>query len=571
MIGATKKVANWVLPSKVDKRAVGRFTTKLNLPEQIAQLLALRGHTTLDGAKLFLRPRLENLHDAAHMSDMDIAVDRILRAIKERETIMIHGDYDVDGICSTTLLVKTIRVLGGVAIPFIPNRMSDGYDLGSAGVRQAVRLKASVVITCDCGTSAVDPVDELNEAGIDAVIIDHHLPGGSLPEAHAILNPRKLTCEYPDKDLAAVGVVFKFCLALSQAMETPDAFVWKMIDLVALATIADIAPLNGENRIFVKYGLRMMAETQNIGLQALIRSSGMEGKTITCGRVGFTLAPRLNAVGRIGSALKGVELLLSDSRSHANRLARELEELNHQRQNMDRAALYEAREMVEELPLDDTFGIVLASQHWHPGVIGIVASRLVEDYGRPVFLISVEGETGKGSGRSIPGFNLHESLEQSKELLVKYGGHKGAAGLTIDVSRIDEFAAHFNELARKSLTEEDLLPQIRIDGELHIDDATDEFETLLRYFEPFGVGNPTPVFVARNVSLAAPPRVVGRDSLKLQLATSNGSLDAIGWGMGSYVDILDVQSRIDIAYKLERDEYRGYNKLQAKLCAIEIK
>ncbi len=570
MIDAKMQALKWVAPPKIDKRAIDRLTNKLNLPVDVARLLALRGYTTLEAAKLFLRPRLEYLHDPFLMTGMTDAIDRLVTAIKERETVMVHGDYDVDGMCSTTILVKTIRALGGVALPFIPNRITDGYDLGAAGVRQAARIKASVVITCDCGTSALGPVDELNDLGIDVIISDHHLPGGDLPNALAILNPRQPGCEYPDKDLAAVGVAFKIALALAGAMGVPDAFVWKMIDLVALATVADIAPLRGENRVFVRYGLRMMNDTHNIGLQALMRTSGMEGKAVTAGRLGFTLAPRLNAVGRIGNALMGVELLMSDSRPHANSLAREIEDLNFMRQSMDRRVKYEAAEMVSAMNLDETYGIVLASRDWHPGVIGIVASRIVEQFGRPAFLIAIEDGVGKGSGRSISAFNLHDALMDCKELLVKCGGHKAAAGLTVDEGNIEAFAERFNAIAKEALTESDLIPEIKIDAEIDINDATDELETFLKHFEPYGVSNPAPVFASRQVELAAPPRIVGRDTLKVQLLTNNGHIDAIGWGMGRYAEVLDTGSKIDIAYRLERDDYRGYNKLQAKLCGLEL-
>lgn len=570
MIDAKMQALKWVAPPKIDKRAIDRLTNKLNLPVDVARLLALRGYTTLEAAKLFLRPRLEYLHDPFLMTGMADAIDRLVTAIKERETVMVHGDYDVDGMCSTTILVKTIRALGGVALPFIPNRITDGYDLGAAGVRQAARIKASVVITCDCGTSALGPVDELNDLGIDVIISDHHLPGGDLPNALAILNPRQPGCEYPDKDLAAVGVAFKIALALAGAMGVPDAFVWKMIDLVALATVADIAPLRGENRVFVRYGLRMMNDTHNIGLQALMRTSGMEGKAVTAGRLGFTLAPRLNAVGRIGNALMGVELLMSDSRPHANSLAREIEDLNFMRQSMDRRVKYEAAEMVSAMNLDETYGIVLASRDWHPGVIGIVASRIVEQFGRPAFLIAIEDGVGKGSGRSISAFNLHDALMDCKELLVKCGGHKAAAGLTVDEGNIEAFAERFNAIAKEALTENDLIPEIKIDAEIDINDATDELETFLKHFEPYGVSNPAPVFASRQVELAAPPRIVGRDTLKVQLLTNNGHIDAIGWGMGRYAEVLDTGSKIDIAYRLERDDYRGYNKLQAKLCGLEL-
>ncbi len=565
------RAPKWILPKAVDTAQVAKLVDALKLPEDISRLLVLRGYTDIEDAKVFLRPKLEQLHDALLMGGLSDAIVRLTRAIRDQEVVLVHGDYDVDGICSTTVLVRSIRGLGGKAIPFIPNRMTDGYDLGEAGVQAAIRARATVVVTCDCGTSALQPVKDLNAAGIDVIISDHHLPGGDLPESLAVLNPRRPGCEYPDKDLAAVGVAFKLSLALAKALEKPDAFIWKMLDLVALATVADIAPLRGENRVFVRYGLKMMAQTENVGLQALIRASGLDGKPITAGRVGYTLAPRLNAVGRLDSALRGVQLLMCDSLLEANVIARELEELNGKRQELDRGTLDEARAMVNALPLDETYGIVLASEKWHPGVIGIVASRIVEEFGRPAMLIALDGGIGKGSGRSISPFDLHSALKDSSDLLIRFGGHRAAAGLTIDQAQVDAFAKRFNEIASARLTQDDLVPELRVDAEIDISHANTDLETLLRHFEPFGVGNPSPVFAARNVKLSGPPKVVGRDALKLRLATSTGPLDAIGWGLGSYADQLSPSTRIDIAFRLERDEYLGNNRLQAKIAGIIVR
>ncbi|HEV2642039.1 MAG TPA: single-stranded-DNA-specific exonuclease RecJ, partial [Candidatus Elarobacter sp.] len=394
----------WTPPPDVDPIAIDGLSTELGVSRDIARLLVQRGYADAERAKRFLRPRIEHLYDASDMAGLDAAVERLVRAIRNGELVLIHGDYDVDGICSTTLLTRALHGLGGNVTPFIPNRMTDGYDLTDAGVRKAIEVGARVVVTCDCGTSAIEPVAQLNAAGIDVVVSDHHLPRHALPDSLAVLNPRREGCAYPDKDLAAVGVAFKLALALARAMGANDAFIWKMLDLVALATVADVAPLRGENRVLVRYGLRMIGDTDNVGLRALLRASGMEGKPLTAGRLGFTLAPRLNAAGRLGSALRGVELLMSDSEGEANVIARELEELNQRRQSIDRETLDDARRMAEALPLDDTFGLVLGREGWHPGVVGIVASRIVEEFARPSILIALEGATGKGSCRSIGPF-----------------------------------------------------------------------------------------------------------------------------------------------------------------------
>ncbi|MDP9205853.1 MAG: single-stranded-DNA-specific exonuclease RecJ [Gemmatimonadota bacterium] len=562
--------ARWILPQPPEEEAVRALATALSLPEIVCRLLLIRGYVSAEDAKLFLRPRLERLHDPLAFLSMDKAVDRLARAVRNQELVFIHGDYDVDGICSTTLLTRTIRGLGGKAMPFIPRRIEDGYDLSDAGVEAAMAAAAKVVVTCDCGTSAVSPVARLCRAGIDVIVTDHHLPGGELPDCLAVLNPKRDGCGYPDKDLAAVGVAFKLALALARALGKNDNFVWAMMDLVALATVADVAPLRGENRVFVRYGLKMLADTRNIGMRALIRAAGLDGKQLTAGRIGFILAPRLNAAGRLGHAIRGVELLMSEDEHAANAIARELEELNYKRQELDRATLEQARERVLQLDLDEIFGIVLADDAWHPGVIGIVASRLVEEFGRPTILIALSGDQGKGSGRSISKFDLHGALGQSRDYLLRYGGHRAAAGVTVARNRVDEFAARFNEVARSLLSAEDLVPEIRVDLEVSIDGMDQRLESLFRHFEPFGIGNPSPVLLARSVTIAKPPKPVGRDGLKLVLDTGTGSLEALGWGFAPRVAEFQLQpgSKIDVAFRLERDDYRGESYLQARIADI---
>jgi len=557
--------ARWILPEQPDRALVRSLCDELLLPEPICRLLALRGHVPAESAKRYLRPRLDQLLPPEQLLDLGRAVDRLVRAIRGGETILVHGDYDVDGMSSTTLLTKAFRALGAKVVPFIPRRLADGYDLTEAGVRAAQEAGATVVVTCDCGTSAVAPVSTLQAAGIDVIISDHHLPGGDLPNAYAILNPKRPGCGSEDKDLAAVGVAFKLALAVTRALGGNENLVFGMLDLVALATIADIAPLRGENRVFARYGLKMLAETQNLGLRALIRSAGLEGKPLTAGRIGYILAPRLNAVGRLGHALRGVELLTAQTEHEANIIARELEELNVKRQEIDRATLEQARRRVLALDLEETFGIVLAEEGWHPGVIGIVASRIVEEFGRPTILIALDGEEGKGSGRSISRFDLHAGIGGCRHLLQRFGGHRSAAGVTIARDRVDEFARCFNEAARAVLSPDDLVPELRIDLEVALADLTPGFESLLRHLEPCGIGNPSPMLLTRGVRLASAPRIVGQGGLKLRLQTDHEPLEAVGWSLGHRIGEIDVNRPLDVAFRLERDEYQGVSRLQAKL------
>jgi len=550
---------------------VARLVEELRLPEPVCRLLALRGHDGVDAAKRFLRPRLEQLHDPAGLRDVDRAVERLSRAVRAGETILVHGDYDVDGICATTLLTRTLQSLGARVVPFIPHRITDGYDLTAAGVAAAVDAGATVVLTADCGTSALAPIASLTAAGIDVIVTDHHLPGGPLPDAYAVLNPKRPGCDYADKDLAAVGIAFKLALALVRAMGASENVVLGMLDLVALATIADIVPLRGENRILARYGLKLLAETRNLGLRALIRAAGLDAKPLTAGRVGYILAPRLNAVGRLGHALRGVELLLARTEHEANAIARELEELNRRRQDVDRGTHERARALVAQLDLDETYGIVLAEEGWHPGVIGIVASRLVEEFGRPTVLVAIENGEGKGSGRSISRFNLHAALAGCRDLLVRFGGHASAAGLTIAREQIPAFAARFNAIARERLTADDLVPELRVDLEVPLEDCTFDLENLLKHLEPCGASNPAPVLVSRDVRLAAPPQVVGQGGLKLRLASAGGgALTMLGWGMGDRGRGLRVGDVLDVAFRLERDDWNGEQRLQGRLADFQV-
>ncbi len=560
--------ARWVRPAQPNELAVATLAAELRLPESICRLLCQRGYADVEPAKRYLRPRLDQLHDPALLLGMEKAVNRLARAVREGELIMVHGDYDVDGMCSTTLLLRAIRHFGGRAVPFIPRRIEDGYDLSMAGVDAAIHAGARVLITCDCGTNALQPVAAACAAGVDVIISDHHLPSGPLPHCVSVLNPKQPGCQYPDKDLAAVGVAFKIALALAHELGESEEPIFRMLDLVALATIADIAPLRGENRVMARHGLRRMAASSIPGIRALLRAAGLDAKPLSAGRVGFILAPRLNAVGRLGHALRGVQLLMTDDEHEANSIARELEELNRRRQELDRATLREASRMMSDLDLDSTFGVVLGGQGWHPGVIGIVASRLVEQHCRPVVLVALDGSEGKGSGRSIRGFDLHAALTECSDLLIRFGGHKAAAGVTVATERMPEFQARFNEIARSRLTADDLVPEVRVDLDISLADATPDLEALLRHFEPFGVGNASPVLAASGVRMAGPPRVLRNGHLKLRLADAGTEIDAIGWGMADIAPRIASAGQLDVAFRLERDEWNGESRLQARLADV---
>jgi single-stranded-DNA-specific exonuclease len=564
----TRPAARWIAPKQVEQGLVQRLTEELHLPPLVSRLLVARGLAAVEDARNYLRPRMDQLHPPMAMRGMAEAVERLSAAIRGGETILVHGDYDVDGMCSTTILVRTLRHLGANAVAFAPHRIRDGYDLGEAGVRAAVSAGAKLLVTCDCGTTAHGPVADLRTRGIDVIITDHHLPSKPPPECVAVLNPRIAGCDYPDKDLCAAAVAFKLALALLEQHGAGPNVALNMLDLVALATVADVAPLRGENRILVRYGLRLMAETRNIGLRALISASGLEGRELTAGRVGFILAPRLNAVGRIDDAKRGLDLLLTSNEDEANGIARDLEEVNRTRQAIDRDTLDAARKLAATQDLDSVAGLVLAAEGWHPGVIGIVASRLVEDLYRPVVLVAIDGGIGKGSGRSIPAFDLHGGLTACSDLLMRYGGHRAAAGLTVDAARIPELAERFDSVAREKLTKHDLTPELRVDLEIPLGEANDALERLLRHFEPFGLGNPAPLLATSGIKLASPPRVIGQNGLKFALRDSTTELEGVWWGVSHRAEEWKATQVVDVAYRLERDLWRDTSRLVARLCDI---
>jgi single-stranded-DNA-specific exonuclease len=562
----------WVSRSgPVDDAGVAALAAALNLPPALCRLLVQRGYGDAVSARDFLRPSLDTLHDPLLLAGAAAAVQRIRRAIETGERILVHGDYDVDGICAAVLYTRVLRSLGGVAEPFVPHRMTDGYDLGHAGVRRAAEWGAGLILTGDCGIVAFDAVAQAKAAGIDVIITDHHTPGATLPPAVAVVNPGRPDCRYPDKGLAGAGVAFKVCEALVADMGGDrDALLWHL-DLVALATIADLAPLHGENRTLAHFGLRVLRDTRSPGLRALLDAAAVRtDRPLAAGQVSHALAPRLNAVGRMGAATRGVRLLMAGSAAEAVPLAEEMEAENRMRQAVDRRILDEALAMLETGydPARD-YAVVLSSADWHPGVIGIVASRVVERIHRPVILIAEDRAAGRGRGsaRSIRGFHLYDGIHACAGLLERYGGHRQAAGLELRLDRLDAFRAALNEHARAVIEPDALVPEVCVDLEVELHEATSGLHGLLRHLGPFGLGNPQPVFVARKVSVDGYPREVGGGQhIRLDLSQGGARLQAIGFRLADRLRTIDVsRTRLDVAFHLVEDEYNGRSRLQARL------
>ncbi|HEY6223372.1 MAG TPA: single-stranded-DNA-specific exonuclease RecJ [Gemmatimonadales bacterium] len=557
----------WSVARPPDPGLVGELSSALSIPEALAALLVLRGYGSAGDARAFLRPHLTGLSDPMSWADMPEAVAAVQGAVRRGEPILVHGDYDVDGQCGAALLTRVLREAGAAAHAFVPHRVRDGYDFGPAGLARARELGARLIITCDCGITAVEAVRAARADDIAVIVSDHHLPGDALPPATAVLDPRRPDCASPDKDLCGTGVAFKLAQALVPALGLPDTLPWHFLDYVALATVADVVPLVGENRILVRHGLKLLATSRWPGLAALVETAGLAGKPLRAGHVGYILAPRLNAAGRIGDAGDGLRLLLTDDRDEAAKLARELETLNARRQEMDQQILVSAEAALAAQGGEEDRAIVLAADDWHPGVIGIVASRLVERYGRPTFLIAWEGERGRGSGRSIPRFDLHGALHRVGDYLEKFGGHSMAAGLTVRRERYPEFRVAFLEVAAQLLRAEDLVPAQRIDLELPLANLSEDLERLMRHLEPCGMGNPAPVFGVRGAR-AVGARRVGTNHLKFLLDDGSGALPAIGFQVADQVPEGWLQHPLDVAFRLERDDWQGRSTLQARVATI---
>lgn len=563
----------WLPRATPEPGVAEALVSSLSLPITVCRLLALRGFHDPEHAKHYLKPRLEELHDPFAFAGMDVAAERLTQAIRQGERILVHGDYDVDGICAATLYTRVLRACGAHVVPFVPHRITDGYDLSEAGVRAAVGAGATLILTGDCGIVAHDAIAAARSAGIDVIVSDHHTPGDRLPNAVAVVNPNRPDCSYPDKGLAGAGVAFKVCQAVAPqfGLQPPD--LWYYLDLVALATIADLAPLTGENRALTRYGLKVLKDSRNPGLRALLQTAGLaDHATLAAGQISHVLAPRINAVGRMDNAARGVDLLMEDNEARALELAQGLEEENRTRQEVDRATLKQALELLaQDFDPEKQRAIVLAAPDWHPGVIGIVASRVVEVLHRPTVLIalSADGSRGRGSARSIPAFHLYNALHSCAHHLDRFGGHKYAAGLEIQANRIPAFRDELQAYAYEHLTPDDLIPELDYDLEVRLPEANAELQRLLRHFGPYGVGNPSPVFIARGVNVASAPREVGDGHVKLDLHQDGGRLSAIGFRMAAQVRELDVtRTAIDVAFQLQMNRWNGHETLQARLLDV---
>jgi single-stranded-DNA-specific exonuclease len=550
--------SRWLLPS-TDPRAVGALSSGLGIAAPAAGILVHRGLGDPAAARRFLDPSLDDLHDPAAMRDMPRAVERLREAIRQGQKTLIYGDYDVDGTTAVVLLTKAIELAGGAAGHHVPHRLKDGYGMRPEVVETAAAEGVKLIVSVDTGIRGAEVVRRANELGVDVIVTDHHLPETELPPALAVLNPNRPGCPYPDKNLCGAGVAFKLAHALLATLPWPPRKLRRvsesLLKLVAIATVADVVPLTGENRIMVKHGLDGLGVVRNAGLRALLDVAGFTGNSVpTARQVAFQIVPRLNAAGRMDTAMAVIELFLTGDPARARELAQQLDRQNTERRQVED----QIRDACERQAVDESAAaLVYYSERWHRGVLGIVASRLVERLHRPVFVLGRNPEDGlaQGSGRSIPAFHLLEAMEAMPDLFIRFGGHQYAAGATLEAARVDEFRRRFNAYAAARLSPEDFLPRLQVDAVVEFGDLTDPCIQEILALAPFGHGNPLPVLAALDVEVAAPPVTMKEKHLRVAMRQNGRALVLKAWNFAQRAGEMPPGARVDITFTLEEDAY----------------
>jgi len=556
----------WVFAQPDEDIPTSVLEQKLGVPAKIAELLAIRGIETYDDAKLFFRPTIDRIHDPFLMKDMDLAAERLALAIRNGEKVLVYGDYDVDGTTATSCIYLFLKEFGVAVDYYIPHRFKEGYGINPEGIKYAEENGCHLIVSVDCGITAIKEALVAKEKGIDLIICDHHTVGDEIPDATAVLDPKRPDCSYPFDGLSGAGVGFKLIQGTIIKLGLPKKIAYQFLDLVAISIASDIVPIVDENRILMKEGLQMIRKKPRVGIKALLDLIRMPREEINTTKIVFSIGPRINAAGRMGDATTAVKLMIAESEAKGKAYAHELESVNMKRRDKDSKTMEEALSMIDEdMDMDEASIMVLYKQDWHLGVIGIVASRLVDLYHRPaIMLSSVEGVI-KGSGRSIKGFNIYNAMKKCTDLLEQFGGHEFAAGLTIKDGKLSEFKRRMGEIAYLDLSENTFEPELQIDTELNLEDIDMKFWKLLNQFEPYGPHNLRPVFVSKKVQAVGVPTIVGNGHLKMKIRQGDsGVFDAIGFNMHEYLPFVR-KDTFDMAYVVEENNWNGRRTLQVRI------
>ena len=547
---------------EVEEAKIKEISNKYNISELLARVLVNRGITEEQDIKVFLEPTRNDFYDPFLMPDMEKAVDRIIEAIDKNEKVMIYGDYDVDGITSVTVLKKFLKERGLDTGVYIPNRLEEGYGLNKEAIKKIIEQKYTLIITVDCGISGIEEIEECNKLGIQTIVTDHHEAGDILPNAYAVVDAKRKDNKYPFRELAGVGVVFKLIQAISTKLNLEDKEYLKYLDIVAVGTISDIVPLVNENRVIAKLGLMLIKMTKNVGLRELIIASNY--KQIDSNTISFGIAPRINACGRMGHQEEALDLFLTDNIVEAKEITNELNRYNLERQEIEGNIYKQALEKLQEEGIEDKNAIVLGGDNWYHGVIGIVASKLTESFFKPTVLVCFEDEVGKGSGRSIPSFDLYEALNYSGDYLERFGGHAMAVGLTVKKENFENFKAKFEEFAQQKNVKQ-IIPTIKIDGEISKNDLKVETVEELKKLEPFGEKNQRPSFLYKGLKINSIRALSEGKHLKLSVRDDNQLIDVIGFNLGHLAEEFLIGDKVDLVGILEINEYNGIKKVQINL------
>ncbi len=548
---------------EVDEEKVEELSNKYNLNKLLAVILTNRNIVKEEDIRLFLKPTRNDFHDPYLITDMKKAVERIIQAIEKQEKVTIYGDYDVDGITSITVLKSFLKDRGLEVSQYIPNRLHEGYGLNKKAIEKIHENGCELMITVDCGISAIEEINYATELGIETIVTDHHEPGSELPKALAVIDNKRKDSTYPFRELAGVGVVFKLIQALGMSLGLKEEEYLKYLDIVCIGTISDIVPLVDENRVIAKLGLLLIKQTRNIGLRSIINSSGYT--KIDSNSISFGIAPRINACGRMGKAEDALELFLSKNINEVSKLTVKLNEYNRLRQDTEKKIFESAVEEIEEKNLDKNATIIVGGHNWHHGVIGIVSSKITEMYFKPSILLSFEEDgIGTGSGRSIPGFDLHEALSKCTDTIEKFGGHSMAIGITIKKDKFEDFKKEFEQIAKESKIEE-IVPIINIDAKIDFSSINKEMVESLKELEPFGEGNKMPIFAFKNLKVDSIRALSEGKHLKLTLKEGNTVVNAIGFNMGDLVEEYRIGDKIDVVGVLEINTFNGVETLQINI------